>query len=213
MSIEQTIRRHLLAAAVPLTKAIGHVHAPWTHKQVTGLHCQEALRILKPGDALHSRIEGELTNLFIPGFWSHGALYAGDGQVVEAISQGVVRTDLVTWMTRKDYVRAMRPRFADVSECQAAAGWALSRVGITPYDFAFNPRNAALYCFELIWAAYCAACGVESPWTLREETMGVATVVGVDFDRSRKWGEMYSTRATRYEYVRGVGSLVPAEAA
>jgi hypothetical protein len=205
-----TVRRSLLAAAVPTTKLIGKVHAPWAHKKVGGLHYNAALALLEPGDVLMSRTDGELTNLFIPGFWSHGAVYVGDGWVVEAIGEGVVYTDLVTWMTTKDAVRVCRPLFASYAQREAAALWARSFVG-RRYDYSFASGNDAFYCFELTYAIYQKAMGDESPWTLRK-TWGVDTVVGDDFDAATdKWGFPFDSRGWQPIRVAGKPHLVPVE--
>ncbi len=190
----KAFRRGLLAMSVPITKWVGHVHAPWTHKRISGRHYLAAKGILQPGDVLMSRTDGELTNVFIPGFWSHGAVYVGNGEVVEATGDGVHKTDLLSWMLTKDYVRVCRARFATALQRSDAAYFARSYIGL-PYDYGFASGNKALYCFEITYVAYRAACGVDSPWTLRTETLGVATVIGDDFDRSRdKWDFVWDSR-------------------
>lgn len=205
----KALRRQLLAASVPITKAIGRLHAPYTHKRVSGVHVLASQRLLRPGHVLMSRTRGELTNLFIPGFWSHGAIYVGDGFVAEAIGEGVVLTDIVTFMTTKDAIAICAPLFASDAEMTTAAAWAREQRG-KKYDFEFTSGNDAFYCFELTYAAYHVALGGASPWELRSETMGVPTVLGDDIERARdKWRIAFDTRATAVERIDGVLQLVP----
>lgn len=201
MSIVSSIRHFLLDVSVPITKWIGHVHAPFTHKRMALRHFCALKECLIPGDVLMSRTDGELTNVFIPGFWSHGAVYVGDSQVVEVTGEGISNppVPLMYFVLTKDYVRACRPLFANRDQMQAAADWcraqaaALPRV---PYDYDFASGNRALYCFELSYVAYQAATGNKSPWQLRE-TLGVQTVIGDDFDKAiDKWETIYDSRKT-----------------
>lgn len=180
------IRRTLLAASVPFTKRLGKVHSPFSHKEISGMHYMDAKTKLIPGQVLLTRTEGELTTAFIPGFWTHGAIYAGDGWVIEAIGAGVVKTDLVSFMMTKDVMAACTPLFATTEQRQAAVAWAVKQLG-DPYDYDFISGNKAFYCFELTYAAYQEATGKASPWQLRK-TLGVDTVIGDDFEKAKdKW--------------------------
>lgn len=140
-------RRWLLASAVPITRWIGTAHAPFSHKRVTGVHAAAAIMLLEPGDVLMSHTRGELTNLFIPGYWSHGAIYVGDGLVAEAIAEGVVLTDIISFLTSKDDVAVCDPLFASAEQKRMAAAWARSqaKAGVK-YDFGFAAGNGATYC-------------------------------------------------------------------
>ena len=83
----------LLDISIRLTKFIGHCHAPFTKKYVTGIDYLLAKDLLKPGMILITKTRGELSNLFIPGSFTHAAIYIGSDYVCEAIGKGVAGFD------------------------------------------------------------------------------------------------------------------------
>ena len=113
--------------------------------------------MLQPGDILISREDLKLTNVFIPGFWSHVAIYVGkakfDETVVEAIGKGVVQTPFVQWVLQKDHVAVLRFKDAAFEEALTAAHFAILQEG-KPYDYQIQPGTKAWYCAELAWGAY-----------------------------------------------------------
>jgi hypothetical protein len=62
----------------PITNFFGHLHMPFTHKKVEGSEYYTAYKVLKPGSVLLTRIDGEVSNFFIPGFFTHAAIYTPD---------------------------------------------------------------------------------------------------------------------------------------
>lgn len=198
----QVLRRNLLNVMMPLTREIGELHAPYSHKLVSGRDYFQVRQMLATGQVLVSRTEGEASNLLIPGFWSHAALVADSQYVYEAIGRGVVRTDIVTFLTSKDYVLLIEPTFANAAQREVAVKWAAKMEG-RPYDYHFTSSNRAFYCAELVWAAYQEACGKNVPFTLRK-TLGVDTVVPQDFDNAKdKWAPVWES-IVYYEQKRGL---------
>lgn len=204
MSLTARARLDLLNAAVPLTRLLGRLHSPWTHHSVTGVHYHHAALELERGQVLVCRKGGELTNLVIPGEFTHAAVYYGPlavpiaGRVVvvpvvvEAVSPRVRVTDLATFLTTKDRVLALSPTFCGAEGMVEAAVAAFANRGVE-YDYLFQPnaggpRRRAFYCAELAWDAYRKALGDFSlPFVLRE-TLGVPTVTPQDFvDAKRHW--------------------------
>ena len=170
-------RRLILHVAVPLTRMIGLVQKPEPK-----MSCEFALDILdklEDGDVLLSHNEWNLSNLFIPGFWKHAAMFRKN-KIIEAVGRGVVNDmHILKWLMNHDNVAVLRPVFANKDERNLAADIANVQAG-KPYDFELSPGVQASYCSELIFWSYQRAMRGESPFTMRE-TMGVETVVPSDF--------------------------------
>jgi hypothetical protein len=95
----------------------------------------DAVPLLKPGDVILHRDEGFISNIFIGGAMIHAGLYVGDGQVVEAISNGVVRRN-AAHILYSDRAIILRPRVDDDAKVQAIE-WGHRIVGFG-YDFLFD---------------------------------------------------------------------------
>jgi len=187
------LRKFLLGVAYPLTGFIGKVHMPYSHKQITSKQYREIKKILLPGMAMCTQTRGEMTNIFIPGFWSHAAIYVGDSKVMEAVSKGVVVTDLIDFLLTKDAVIVKDPIFADRDQMIDAVTWALSQEG-KGYDFYFDKSNDFFYCAEFLWLAYERTIG-EMPFTKIDTMWGLPTVVPEDIvDAHKKWATRYDSR-------------------
>jgi uncharacterized protein YycO len=101
---------------------------------------REAIPKLNMGDIILTRHKGYLSNLFIGGFMIHTGVYVGDGWVVEAISEGVVKHHVAN-ILHADYAMILRPKFDTASETEdaieRAVYWAELAVGCE-YDELFN---------------------------------------------------------------------------
>jgi uncharacterized protein YycO len=144
----------MLRALTPVTKVVGEIHIPHFCK-VTEADYREIDSLLLPGMIFLTRTNWNLTNLLIPSEsgYKHGAIYVGNGVVVEATGKGVVNSWLEEFLCSKDKVRVFFPLFADLEERKEAARFAQTLVG-RPYDYEFKSGIEALYCFEVIFAAY-----------------------------------------------------------
>lgn len=178
------LRLALLSISVPLTKKLGKVHFPYTHKLIKGPDYYRLESVIQSGDVLLSRTRGELTNLFIPGFFTHAAIARGDEYVIEAIGKGVSRTDLVSFVMTKDYVVLLRPRFADDVIKGKAVLWAEEQVGL-PYDYEFETSNKAYYCSELVATAYNKAMDGSCPF-VSKDVFGEPTIEPQDFVKAKE---------------------------
>lgn len=96
---------------------------------------RDAMPLLKPGDVVLHRDEGFLSNIFIGGSMIHAGVYVGDGQLVEAISDGVVRRS-AAHILHSDRAVILRPNVAEDAKTQAVE-WANRIVGFG-YDFLFE---------------------------------------------------------------------------
>lgn len=204
-----SLRWKIMNSLVPLTKLLGKAHAPFAHKWITGADYYALKPKLKPGMALLTKTRGELTNLFLPGDWTHAAMYLGDNLVVEAVGKGVTVTDLVSFMVTKDFVMARRPKFLDDEGMALAAQMAESKVGL-PYDWEMRSipdaltgddvrqeTDKAFYCSKLDWWGYNEAhkhiFGKPAPFELRD-TWGVPVVTPADIALSSKFETIFDSR-------------------
>lgn len=95
----------------------------------------DAFPLLEPGDIILHRSDGYVSNCLLGNGMIHAGLYMGDGQVVEAVSDGVVRRH-VGHILYSDRACILRPRVSD-SVKKVAIGWADRIVGF-PYDCLFD---------------------------------------------------------------------------
>ena len=153
---------------IPFVKNIG---AP---KRVTPLIIEELKPHLRLGDVFITRHDDAMSNLFLPGFWPHGALYIGstedrlsmgikpvsDGvrtsreavNILEAKKDGVLLRDIGETLA-VDAFTVLRPKLTD-EEIKMALTKALSHAGKL-YDFIFDfGTSDRLVCTEVIYRAY-----------------------------------------------------------
>jgi len=153
---------------IPLVKNIG---AP---KRVTPEVIAELKPQLRPGDVFITRHDDAMSNLFLPGFWPHGALYIGTAQEraamgLDVVSDGTRKSDepLNILEAKKDGVlfraieetlvvdafTVLRPKLSE-AELKKTMNKALSHAGKL-YDFVFDfGTSDRLVCTEVIYRAY-----------------------------------------------------------
>lgn len=139
--------------------------------------------LLQPGDVLITRHDRAFTNLFLPGYWPHAALYvgseadrrameirldperaarwSGDRRVLEALKDGVLYRPLETTLA-VDAVAVIRPRLDTID-----VAYALERVSqhegkLYNFDFDFF-RSDRLVCTEVVYRAYEGVGAIEIP--------------------------------------------------
>ena len=117
---------------------------------VTGRKTAQILKMLKPGDVLLRGYVHYLDGMFIPGDYSHGAIYAGDWKIIHAVAEGVSYIDAIEFL-RCDRIAVLRPAKGADEAVEYAKKCAAERV---PYDFGYDNDVSALYCFELVGQAY-----------------------------------------------------------
>ena len=159
---------------------------------------------LRTGDLLFHVVDSpnHITNV-TPGNIDHVAIYAGNGQVVEAIPQkGVACTTLDTLLSRASgYYRVAKVRGA---HRQQSVDRALSRVGL-PYDSLFLPDNEAIYCSELVVLSFVDSHGQQLfqsvPMTFTDSTGSIPLF----------WQQLYSRHGM--DVPQGLPGSNPAELA
>ena len=170
-------RRFILKTAHPILAWAASRHRV---PLMTAEFVDKAFASVMPGDVLVTRIEGNLANHLIPGFYTHAAMYLGKNLVIESTGEGVKTKHLAKFLFDKDRVAILRPLFADPTQMAHACDVAKGLEG-DPYDYDFTGDNRAWYCSEIIWYSYDQAVKpAVSPFT-RRETWGVETVVPQDF--------------------------------
>jgi len=122
---------------------------------------------LRPGDVFVTRHDDALSNLFLPGFWPHAALYLGDdppdgaarpaadphadGWFLEARKDGVLFRPAAETLAVDAFV-VIRPPL-EAEDLAAALRRAADHAG-KPFDFTFDFRSSErLACTELIYRA------------------------------------------------------------
>jgi len=154
---------------IPLVKNIG---AP---KRVTADVIEGLKPQLEPGDVFITRHDDAMSNLFLPGFWPHGALYIGpleerlkrgveevsdgyqhsaaeDINILEAKKDGVLLRPIEETLQVDAFV-VLRPKLTQAQINQALSK-GLSHAGKL-YDFIFNfATSDRLVCTEVIYRAY-----------------------------------------------------------
>ncbi|MBX2883699.1 MAG: hypothetical protein KTR32_27350, partial [Granulosicoccus sp.] len=176
-------------------------------KRVTPDLIAEMGLLLQPGDVLVTRHDHALTNLFLPGFWPHSALYigtvdqrealgisasvgalerwSGDRCVLEALKDGVLFRPLRETLS-VDYVVVLRPELST-----AAIRTAIERVICHEgklYNFDFDFFNAErLVCTEVIYRAFDGLEGLVFPLTDRanRKTLSAEDLLDYALDSGR----------------------------
>jgi len=137
-------------------------------KRVTADIRQEVQKHLKPGDVFITRHDDAMSNLFLPGFWPHAALYLGSPKerkklgisdrgddnitILEAKKDGVKFRTLSETLTVDAFV-VLRPKVT-TSELKEALTRALTHEGKL-YDFLFDFRKTErLACTEVVYRAF-----------------------------------------------------------
>ncbi len=128
------------------------------------------LEFVQPGDVFITRHDDAMSNLFLPGFWPHAALFLGntanstaewgelpsadgtDSWFLEAKKDGV-KVRPVSETLALDALVVLRPPLAE-SDLQRGLQRALTHRG-KPYDFLFDFRTAdRLVCTEVVYRGF-----------------------------------------------------------
>ena len=152
---------------------IAELRMHWKRKRVTPGVQRKLAKLLQPGDVIITRHDDAASNLFLPGFWPHGALYIGTQAQRQAIDPGgatwrekcteencvlEARKDGVLFRPLDDTLAVdacvvVRPRLQSPQIVEAITR-AITHHGKC-YDFEFDFRRSdKLVCTEVIYRAY-----------------------------------------------------------
>jgi len=178
----------------------------------TNKHVDRNIRLtlathLQPGDILVTRHDQVLTNLFLPGFWPHVALYIGSSEerhsrniditreqqerwqgkhcVLEALKDGV-RFRALSDTLAVDHVLVLRPKLIQ-SDIDRAITRACRHEG-KPYNFDFDFFNTdRLVCTEVVYRAFDGLGGIDFPLTTRaaRQTLSAEDLVAFALDSNQ----------------------------
>lgn len=168
-------------------RSAANLRNPFHRKAVTDRERAAAEQLLVPGDVLVTRHADAATNLFLPGFWPHAALYIGSEEarrglgvelsperakrardpfrVLEALRDGVRFRALESTLA-VDCFAVIRPSIG-----QAGIAEALMRASAHEgkgYDFEFDfGRSDRLVCTEVIYRGFHGIGGLDFSLTER----------------------------------------------
>jgi len=175
----------LLHITKPLTIAVAKLSIV---RKMGDKHLADLNNVLQYGDVLLSRRNWEISNLLIPGKYTHAALFVGHDLVVETITSGTGEKSLPMFLFTKDQVAVMRPKFVESGDKTRIAELAQMYVG-KPYDFYFDKSEEAFYCSELIWRIFKRSCKGFSKFAAKKH-LGVETVVPQDLRDATKYFDL-----------------------
>lgn len=129
-----------------------YIYNPRTF-EIKGKHYYEARKLIQPGDILLRGYNQYLDGYFIPGTYSHAAIYIGEEKIIHAMTPDVQYTDLVTFM-RCDRIAIVRPNIPTKKAIKTAK----KALG-TPYDYDFifeddSVEKRFFSCSELVYYCY-----------------------------------------------------------
>jgi hypothetical protein len=159
------LRKQLFSFFFPLQKGLAdflgrtYYNPMKSGKYISSLQADSLEKLLVPGDLILTRSNYVASNIGLPGFWPHVALYAGKGvgkdssnSVIEALSEGTVYRPL-TETAKADYMAVLRPKLP-AEDKNTALQKAFSYIGI-PYDFDFDfDTDATLVCSEVVYKSF-----------------------------------------------------------
>jgi hypothetical protein len=139
-------------------------------KRISGSLRAGVLQRVRPGDVFVTRHDDAVSNLFLPGFWPHAALYLGTTEELERLAIPVPsEMGQGPWFieSKKDGVRirpaeetmqvdalvVLRPQL-EPSDLEEALRRSATHAG-KPYDFLFDFRTAdRMVCTEVIYRGF-----------------------------------------------------------
>jgi hypothetical protein len=168
-------------------RVIADIRNPLHHQRVTPEILGQLGKILQPGDAIVTRHDDAMSNLFLPGFWIHSSLHIGTEEdrkrlgvkvdpprqarwsgpirVLEARKDGVLLRALADTLA-VDAVAVVRPKLSDAQLAEALSR-ALTHEGKL-YDFEFDFfRSDRLVCSGVVYRGFHGVGGLEFPITRR----------------------------------------------
>lgn len=179
-------------------------------KNVTQAVLKKVSEMVRPGDVFITRHNRALTNLFLPGFWPHAALYVGYASDRERLSITAEQNYLAYWNGQNCTFEALKDgvRFRSLQETLNVDAFVIVRPSLSQsdiseaisravthagkgYNFDFDFfRSDRLVCTEVIYRAYDGINGMKLPLA---ERMGMKTLSAediLDLSLESDWSEV-----------------------
>jgi hypothetical protein len=194
---DHSLRRRMVSATQQVAfavlersgRVVSEIQDRWTPKRVTEEVRRALAGVLRPGDVLVTRHERAFTNLFLPGYWPHAALYvgseadrerlgvaldperarrwSGDCRTLEALKDGVRFRPLEETLS-VDAFAVVRPRLAEAEIALGLARASEHEGKLYNFDFDFF-RSDRLVCTEVVYRGLDGLGGIEIPLRERAE--------------------------------------------
>ena len=197
-------QRALFTALEAGGRLASELHDRWTPPAVTPGLAIELEGLLAPGDVLVTRHERAVTNLFLPGYWPHAALYVGSEADREALGVHLDDERRRRWSGPRSVLEALKDgvRFRPLAETLAVDAVAVIRPRLAPgdlgrgleraaghegkgYNFDFDFfRSDRLVCTEVVYRALDGLGEVRIPLATRagRPTLAAEDLLGLALD-------------------------------
>jgi len=168
------VLNNMLSTAVEnVGRAASEIQLP-LDKRVTRAMRVQMMETLQPGDVLVTRHDTALTNLFIPGFWPHAALFVGTVEQRESMGIQIQSDTEQKWCGKACMLEALKDgvRFRPITETLAVDNFVVLRPNLSAadiktgiervvrhegklYNFDFDFFSAErLVCSEVVYRAF-----------------------------------------------------------
>lgn len=116
--------------------------------QIKGSDLRNILDLIKPGDIFLRGYTNYLDGYFIPGSFSHAAVYYGGNDMAHSMAEGVFKEDILTF-TRCDFITILRFNHITQSDIRIFQENCDKLIG-HEYDFEFKSGDDKYYCSEFV---------------------------------------------------------------
>lgn len=219
------LNNSLFSIAERLGRTASELQLPLEKRVDAALRRQMASELI-PGDILVTRHDTALTNLFLPGFWPHAALFvgnehqrttmniqveperaarwSGDICVLEALKDGVHFRPITETLAVDNFV-VIRPNLTQAQIAKAIQRVSRHEGKLYNFDFDFFSSDK-LVCSEVIYRAYDGLGGITFPLVERagRHTLSPENIVeyALTSDALEVAG-IYGVDKSRTQYIRG----------
>ncbi len=148
-------QKAIFAIAEVFGRVIAEARLQWRTKRITEPTRRQIEALLNPGDVIITRHDDAMSNLFLPGYWPHAALYVGlppQREVLEARKDGVLFRKLDDTLA-VDATVVIRPELTSQQIARALTQAVTHEGKLYDFDFDFF-RADRLVCTEVVYRAY-----------------------------------------------------------